>query len=136
MITQITANGQVFERAGGISIPSFELFADKGPNDPIPETIIRVFVEIEGGELKKGERVTIQTTDFLLKQPEQFKMEYYDPEEEKWTDHAWLGHHNDRRVRVVMELAEVKNLDDFVYKVTFPIGDNDYSTVDQDGAKS
>ena len=129
----ITVNGREFERAGGMHIPSPSDFAGREPTDPVPETIARVHIEIENGALPEGQKVTIQTCDIVLKGTDQLNIDLFDPEDEKMSDDAWLGLHNDRRIRMHLEPSELRpGPNGEIYWVTFPV-ENGEMVVNQDG---
>lgn len=131
---RVNVGGRFFERAGGMVIPSPADFAGKGPLDEAPETIVRFTIEVEGGALPEGQTVTIKTCDIVLKGMEQLGIDYFDPEDEKMSDDAWLGLHNDRRIRMHLEPSELRpGPNGEIYTVTFPTGEDETMRINQDG---
>jgi hypothetical protein len=127
-------NGRVFDRAGGIQLPSREDIVKRTmAGEAVPETRIRLFIEVEGGELLEGQKVTIQTSDIVLKRADQFGIDFFDPRDELMSDDAWMGLHLDRRVQMHLDLAEWAEPAEVLYRVTFPVGEHEELTVDHDG---
>jgi hypothetical protein len=135
-VTQVTdANGRIFNRAGGISIPAAEdIIKREMANEATPETRIRLLIEVEGGELAEGVKVSIQTGDILLKKADQFGIDFFDPEDELMSDDAWLGLHWDRRVQMHLDLAELVDPEKPIYFVTYPVAEDQTLTIDENGS--